>query len=214
MQIVLPDGKVTTSDSENVNRTLSDFFGRKVELAQVAPEDFTIDQFHPDMDGLDPRGNRNVTIEQKLGSALFESMGVDSPLPPGSFLDVFPVSIITTSSLDHMQALRPETNFDVKRFRMNVVVESEQAGFLENEWIRKSIKLGKHVRLLIKMLVPRCVMTTLPQEGIPKDNHVLRTLADHNRLDIMGSGKFPCAGVYAVVGASGKVRLGDAVKID
>ena len=60
---------------------------------------------------------------------------------------------------------------------------------------------------------PRCVMTTLPQNGIPKDNYVLRTLVSNNRLDIMGSGKFPCAGVYAVVGTAGLVSVNDNVEL-
>jgi hypothetical protein len=56
-------------------------------------------------------------------------------------------------------------------------------------------------------------MVTLPQKEIPKDTHVLRTLVEHNRLDIMGTGKFPCAGVYAVVAEEGFVCTGAIVEL-
>jgi hypothetical protein len=96
---------------------------------------------------------------------------------------------------------------------MNVVVKTTDPGFVENEWIGKTLTIGNNVSLVITMPDPRCVMTTLPQNGIPKDNYVLRTLVSNNRLDIMGSGKFPCAGVYAVVGAAGLVSVNDNVEL-
>ena len=212
VEITLADGTKASSDSEDVDQVLSDYFGRDVELAKTAPEDFTIDQYHPDVENVDPMGNRDVTKEQKLGSALFKSMGVDSPIPEGSFMDVFPLSVITTSTLEAMHELRPETNFDVRRFRMNIVVKTPEPGFAENSWVRKSIQIGDHASMIITMPDPRCVMTTLAQDGIPKDNHVLRTLAKHNRLDIMGSGKYPCAGVYAAISGSGEIKVNDELQ--
>jgi len=213
VQITLPDGTTVVSDSKEVDQMLSAYFGRDVTLTRVAPNDFTIDQYHPDIENLDPAGHRGTSVEQKLGSALFKEMGVDSPLAPGSLMDVFPVSVMSTSTLDYLQQLRPETNFDVRRFRMNMVVKTNDPGFVENSWVGNTLTIENNVRLMITMPDPRCVMTTLAQDGIPKDNHVLRTLVEHNRLDIMGSGKFPCAGVYAVIGATGLVRVNDSVEL-
>ena len=212
IQITLPNGKSTYSDTGSCDRILSDFFGREVRLAREAPEDFTIDQFHPDLENLDPAGNRNISTEQKAGSALFRSMGVESPLSPGSFMDAFPISLMTTSTLDFLHELRPETNFDERRFRMNVIVKTTDRGFVENAWVGKALKTGNSVSLIITMPDPRCVMTTLSQDGIARDNSVLRTLVDHNRLDIIGAGKYPCAGVYAVVGNGGMIRVNDTVE--
>jgi uncharacterized protein YcbX len=212
VQITLADGTTVDSDAVEVDEVLSDFFRRKVTLARAAPEDFTIDQYHPDIENLDPDGHRNVSVEQKLGAALFKEMGVGSPLPPESFLDVFPVSVISTSTLEQLHQLQPESNFDVRRFRMNVVVKSLDAGFVENQWVGTAVVMGKNVRLMVTMPDPRCVMVTLPQDEIPKDANVLRTLVEHNRLDIMGGGKFPCAGVYAVVVEEGFVSIGETVE--
>ena len=67
----------------------------------------------------------------------------------------------------------------------------------------------------IKVTLPdaRCVMTTLAQDGLPKDTEILRTLAQHNRIEVGTAGRFACAGVYAVVEAPGSMRLGDSVEL-
>jgi uncharacterized protein YcbX len=83
------------------------------------------------------------------------------------------LSVISTSTLDQLNALRPETNFDERRFRMNVIVRSHESGFVENEWVRKTLEIGSDVRLHITMPDPRCVMTTLAQGELPRDIEVL-----------------------------------------
>jgi hypothetical protein len=70
----LPDGTSVKSDSGDIDRVLSACFTRDVTLARVAPEDFTIDQYLPDVEGLDPAGHRDAVVEQKLGSAFFAAV--------------------------------------------------------------------------------------------------------------------------------------------
>jgi uncharacterized protein YcbX len=211
VRITLPSGQIVTSDDNDADRLLSAHFGRDVRLARAAPDDFTIDQYHPDVVNVDPAGHRNTVVEQKLGSAFFSQAGMDSPLAVGSFMDLFPVSVITTSTLKRLAELQPKSRFDTRRFRMNLVVETTKAGFIENEWVESQIQFGSHARLVIALPDPRCVMTTLAQDDLPKDTEVIRTLTLHNRLPIAGAGKFPCAGVYAVVITPGTVSQGDIV---
>jgi uncharacterized protein YcbX len=96
---------------------------------------------------------------------------------------------------------------------MNVIVDTDEAGFVENEWIGRQLDIGEAVRLSVALPDPRCVMTTLAQEELPKDSEVLRTLTRHNRIQIDGAGRLPCAGVYAVIEAPGRLRTGDAVAL-
>ena len=213
VKITLPDGRSVRSDEAAVHATLSDFFHRQVQLIATAPEDFTIDQFHPDLAGLDPSGHRNTVVAQKLGAALFEAAGMDSPVPVGSFLDVFPVSVITTSTLAKLKALAPESLFDAARFRMNVVVKTEGEAFVENAWVGQTLHLDSSAQIAVAMPDPRCVMTTLAQPGLPQDLGVLRTLVAHNRLDLPGMGSFPCAGVYGLVPSEGCVRVASPVEL-
>lgn len=213
VRIDLPNGKSVTSDSSDVDRTLSAHFRREVRLARVAPDDFTIDQYHPDVEGADPGGNRNTVVAQKLGAALFAALGMESPVPVGSFFDVFPLSVMTTSTLARLNELRPQSRFEQRRFRMNVIVRTERPGFVENDWVGHELRLGNGARLNVALLDPRCVMTTLAQEDLPQDTDVLRTLVHHNRMQVGDLGQFPCAGVYAVVAAPGTVRTGDHVTV-
>jgi uncharacterized protein len=213
VRITLPDGATVTSDSNDVDSALSAYFRRNVNLARSAPEDFTIDMYHPDIEDLDPAGNRDTVVEQKLGSAYFAQDGLASPVPVGSFFDLFPVSVLTTSTLEQLSKLRPQTIFDERRFRMNVIVGAKEEGFVENDWVGHELAIGDEVRLSVAQPDSRCVMTTLAQDELPKDTEVLRMLVQHNRIQVGVAGSSPCAGVYAVVEARGTMRTGDRVAL-
>jgi hypothetical protein len=214
VRMTLPNGASVQSDSGGVDRILSACFKRDVTLARAAPEDFTIDQYHPDVEHLDPAGHRDAVVEQKLGSAFFAEAGLASPVPVGSFFDLFPLSVLTTSTLEQLNELRPQSRFDQRRFRMNVIVRTGEPGFLENDWVGHGLGLGPTVRLNVVRPDGRCVMTTLAQDDLPKDTDILRTLIRHNRIRVGDAGQFPCAGVYAVLTAPGTVRTGDRVELD
>jgi hypothetical protein len=213
VRITLPDGTSVNSDSVDVDGALSAHFRRDVTLARTAPDGFTIDQYHPDVENLDPAGHRDTVVEQKLGSAFFAEVGLASPVPVGSFFDLFPLSVLTTSTLDRLNELRPESRFDERRFRMNLIIRTKEAGFVENDWIGRGLAIGEAVRLNVALPDPRCVMTTLAQDELPQATDVLRTLARYNRVQVGAAGQFPCAGVYAVVEARGSLRTGDRVTL-
>ena len=214
VRITLPDGTSVSSDANDVDQVLSAFFQRDVTLARAAPDDFTIDQYHPDVEDADPAGHRDAVVEQKLGSAFFAEADVESPVPVGAFFDLFPVSVLTTSTLDQLSKLAPGSSFDERRFRMNVIVDTREAGFIENNWIGRELALGDTIRFNVALPDPRCVMTTLAQDELPRDTDVLRALVRHNRIQVGDAGLFPCVGVYAVVQASGTLRTGDNVSLN
>jgi uncharacterized protein YcbX len=212
-RITLPDGAVVTSDSGDCDRALSAYFGRNVTLARTAPEDYTIDMYHPDVEGAAPASQRDTVVEQKLGSALFAQLGMPSPVPVGAFFDAFPLTVLTTSTLERLNTLQPQTRFDERRFRMNVIVATTESGFVENGWVGRKLVIGDSARLSVAVPDSRCVMTTLDQDELPQDAGVLRALVQHNRIQVAGLGRFPCAGVYAVVEAEGMIRTGDRVTL-
>jgi uncharacterized protein YcbX len=212
VRITMPDGTAVTSDARDADATLSGFLGCDVTLQRAASDGFTIDQYHPDVENLDPEGHRDTVTQPKLGAAFFAEAGIPSPVAASSFFDLFPVSVLTTSTLAQLQTLRPESRFDERRFRMNVVVGTTEDGFVENDWPGRSLQIGDNLRLAVSLSDPRCVMTTRAQDDLPKDTEILRTLVRHNRLDVAG-GLYPCAGVYAVVEAAGNIRAGDQVSL-
>jgi hypothetical protein len=91
---------------------------------------------------------------------------------------------MTTSTLYQLNELRPESRFDERRFRMNVILGTPENGFIENDWLGHGLEIGDDVRLTVSIPDPRCVMTTLPQGELPKDTEILRTLVRHNRIDV------------------------------
>jgi MOSC domain-containing protein len=211
-RLELADGTSVMSDASDVDGLLSRFFGRDVELASAAQNGYTIDQYHPDEEDYDPEGHRDEVVEAQLGAAFFNQRGLPSAVPEGSFFDLFPLSVLTTSTLDQLGDLEPESRFDARRFRMNLIVDTEARGFVENEWVGRSLAIGDHVRLNVALPDPRCVMPSLEQEDLPRDPRILKALAQHNRIDVAGS-LYPCAGVYAVAESKGTLRRGDRVSL-
>jgi uncharacterized protein YcbX len=211
-RIELADGNSVLSDAADVDGVLSRFFGRDVELAHAAQNGYTIDQYHPDEENYDPEGHRDEVVEARLGAAFFNERGLPSAVPEGSFFDLYPLSILTTSSLDQLGELEPECRFDARRFRMNVIVDTPARGFVENEWVGRTLAIGDHVRIGVALPDPRCVMPSLAQEDLPKDSRILKALARHNRIDVAGA-RYPCAGVYAVADAAGTIRKDDRVSL-
>jgi uncharacterized protein YcbX len=211
-QIDLADGTSAMSDAADVDAVLSRFFGRDVELAHAARNGYTIDQYHPDEENYDPEGHRDEVVEVGLGAAFFNERGLPAAVPEGSFFDLFPLSVLTTSTLDELGELEPQSRFDARRFRMNVIVDTPGRGFVENEWVGRTLTIGDEVRLGVALPDPRCVMPSLAQEDLPRDPRILKALAQHNRIDVAGA-LFPCAGVYAVAEATGTIRKGDRITL-
>jgi uncharacterized protein YcbX len=211
-RIEFAGGTSVMSDAADVDAVLSRFFGRDVELARAAHNGYTIDQYHPDEENYDPEGHRDEVVEVGLGAAFFNERGLPSAVPEGSFFDLYPLSVLTTSTLHQLDELEPQSRFDARRFRMNVIVDTSGHGFVENEWVGHTLAIGDHVTLDVALPDPRCVMPSLAQEDLPRDPRILKALAQHNRIDVAGA-LYPCAGVYAVAEATGTVRRGDRVSL-
>ncbi|MCH9052308.1 MAG: MOSC domain-containing protein [Proteobacteria bacterium] len=189
VQITLPENTIVTTEQSDIDRILSAALGREVTLSTSAPKAPTLEEYWPDVDGLDHR--ETVTEEE---------------MPAETFFDFAVVHVLTTNTIDRLRELYPEGRFEVRRFRPNIVVEpaSDERAFIENSWIGRTLTLGDEVRLSISGPCPRCVMTTLAQGDIPKDVGILRTAAQHNQAHV---------GVYATVLQSGMVRRDDPVRL-
>ncbi len=211
VRIDLADGTSVASDAADADAVLSRFFGRDVQLASAAQNGYTIEQYHPDLD-YDPE-HRNELTDINLGAAFFNDRGLPSAVPEGSFFDLFPLSVLTTSTLERLAELQPASRFDARRFRMNIIVDTPGSDFVENHWVGKSLQIGADVRLAVALPDPRCVMPSLAQPELPRDGEILKTLARHNRLEVAGGGSYPCAGVYATSESGGTVRAGDPVTL-
>ena len=189
-RITLPDGTIVTSEQRDLNQILSSALGREVTLATTAPQDPSLEEYWPDMDGL---AHRETVTEEAM--------------PTGTFFDLAVVHVLTTGTIDRLRELYPQGRFEVRRFRPNIVVEpaSGEKNFVENTWIGHTLAIGDEVRLSITGPCTRCVMTTLPQGDLPRDPRILRTAAQHNQVNV---------GVYAAVLRGGRIHRGDPVRLE
>lgn len=199
--ITLPDGTVLASDDPKINGKLSDFLGHKVVLQTQSPKDAKLEQYWPEHEG----EANEISNEAVAGDA-----------PQGSFFDYAAIHLLTTSSVEAMRSHYPEGRFEVRRFRPNIMVDSNgQTGFVENDWVGKTIKIGSSLSLQVTDPCPRCVMPTLAQGDLPQDNGIFKNGIAHNKPMVPFAGKeLPSVGVYARVLTPGWVKRGDVISIE
>jgi uncharacterized protein len=199
--ITLPDGTILRSDQADINQQLSDCLGRPVRLETKAPEAAKLEQYWPEYEG----EANEVSNEGVAGDA-----------PSGSFFDYAALHLLTTSSIEAMQKLYPAGRFEVRRFRPNITINTMGLdGFVENDWVGKTIRLGDALRVHISYPCPRCVMPTLAQGDLAADAGILKHAVAKNTPFVSFAGKeLPSVGVYAKVVQPGWVKRGDTITIE
>jgi len=207
--ISLPGGLDISSADPDVHARLSELLETEVRLESIPPP--------TDKDAY------RAPRETKAGLRAVFGLAEDEPLPDfsvfplrklaelsryvspvGSLFDAYPVHLITRASLATMAALAPGSDFDVRRFRPNIVVETEPGdGLPENAWCDADLDLPR-AGLHGEIPTLRCVMPTREQRELATDPQAMRTVAKHaNR----------CLGIYANVSRPGVVTVGDEIVI-
>ncbi|WP_428911575.1 MOSC domain-containing protein [Niallia sp. Krafla_26] len=188
VRITLPDGRSILSTDEGKDTLLSNSFNRNVHLSTPSSNDVQFEGYIPEeIEELEDKG----TVFTRTS-------------PEGTFFDIDMVHIITTSTINYLRKLAPESRIEPRRFRPNLIIEvSDSEAFIENDWVGKTLTIG-NVELKITQETKRCVMTTLAQGDLPQDPDVLRSIVKNN------AGSF---GVYATVLKTGKVRVGDKIEV-
>lgn len=213
VEVTLADGTALRSDGPRTDAALSRVLGRDVRLTAEAPPGSRFEEQWPALEGLAPAEFISATTTSHEGDEPVSTIDLGMLAPPGTFFDLAPLHVLTTSTLARLQELAPRARFDVLRYRPNLLVEGAPEGFAEDAWVGGSLALGGAVRATVTMLTMRCVMTTLGQGDLPEDRDTLRALAKHHRQDIPGLGTWACAGAYAGVATGGLLRTGDAVSL-
>lgn len=204
--ITLPDGIVICSSQPDIDRVLSNVLGRDVTLLAQAPANPTREADRTPTDD----SSHQETIQQ-------EPVALAAPV--GTFFDYSAVHILTTATVNRFRELYPTGQFEMRRFRPNIVVspDGDERDFIENQWLGSLVTIGAETQLSIIDPCPRCVMTTLPQADLPHDPDILRTVGQHNRVASVTLAPgviFPAvAGVYASVLHPGRICRGDLVAL-
>jgi uncharacterized protein YcbX len=210
--IRLPDGAETGSEDPDVDERLSAVFGRPVQLTTTAPEGNNYLAVWPEWEGVMPDDVRaQSTVDGSEVGGTLTQLGLAVASAPGTFFDVAALHVLTTATLRHLGELEPGHRFAVERYRPNIVIESDGEPFAENGWSGDTLRFGADLAAVAIIPTMRCIMTTLAQGDLPRDDDVLHTLTRHNRIEIPGLGTWSCVGAYAAVTAPGRVRRGDEI---
>jgi uncharacterized protein YcbX len=211
VEITLSDGSTVRSDEDDADERLSKFLGRPVTLWSLQPaaddehyrrsqplsseavlRDFLSreeEESLPDLSSLDP------TLVKEI---------VEFTSPRGTYFDVSPYHLLTTASLEALQALLPDARLDVRRFRPNLYIQTPPGieGFVEFDWTGKALRVGEAL-LTAGVPVPRCGMTAAAQRDLSKDPSILRAIVREVKQVL---------GIYGSTDSSGVIQEGDIVR--
>lgn len=121
-----------------------------------------------------------------------------------SHFDEGPVSVITASSLRMISQHLGEV-VDARRFRANLLIDTDSIGYREDQWIGRTIQVGSTARLKVVAPLQRCVMVNNAQEDLHDDSRILRTLAQNHGATF---------GVWATVETSCEIAIGDEATVE
>ena len=210
VEITLPDGSTVGSGDADVNARLSKALDHEVTLWPLQP---ATDLDHYRRGPSDNPDDMMAELRQVFGRtddeplpdlSIFPPEILDFESTPGTYLDAYPLLIMTTSALRSLRRAVPEANPDVRRFRPNLLVDTaDEPGHPEFEWSGKRLRVGE-VELEIGAGCPRCVMVTREIDAtLPQDRTILRHIVRDLGQNV---------GVYATAVAPGIVRAGDVVE--
>jgi len=184
LQLTLPDGERVMGVGAHADAALSAWLGRAVTLAEA-------------------EGNPAGRAEFFADATDDSSAALEWTMPPGRFVDAMPLLVLTTASLRAGAALHPTGEWDVRRFRPNLLVEVDGTDWVEDGWCGHTLDI-EGVTLAPRQPCVRCTMVTRPQPGVARDLEIYKALSRHH------DGTF---GVWTQVHTPGTLRVGAPVEI-
>jgi uncharacterized protein len=128
-------------------------------------------------------------------------------------VDVEPITLVSTASIEHLRARLRMARLDHRRFRANLVLAAADRPHQEDEWIGAEIAVGS-VRLQVTGQIPRCAVITRDPDTGERDADALREVRRYRGTFTAADGARGIPfGVYARVVNPGLVRVGDAVRV-
>jgi len=199
IRIELPDRRVIHAQDPDASAVLSNVLGRKVTLERVSADQRARAEIDPKTVFSD------VPVEDVVPEFTAATLPDTFALRHGTFFDSAFIHVLASSTLRHMRSLiGDDAQIDPRRFRPNIYVDTEDSSeaFVEDEWLDGTLAVGDSVTIVGMRQALRCVMTTHRQGDLARDLRVLRTAAQHHQARV---------GVFASIGAPGRVRVGDPV---
>jgi len=212
--VTFPDGTECSSSDDAVHGLLSDLAGREMRLVALPPVEDTSQHRMSMSDSLDNFRASQVRkdfglddVEDLPDTSVFSTKDIITlarfSTPPGTFVDLAPVHLLSSTSLASLSAAAEP--YDVRRFRPNVLVDVNRPDgpYPESSWVGGNVEIGS-VALRVTIPTIRCVVATRSQPGLDVDRGITRQLADRTNRFL---------GVYADVTRPGLIKVGDVVSV-
>lgn len=186
--VTLPDGRSLAVDDPDVHDALSTWLGRPVRLVR-------------------PDGAGAVSYEMTFDPPDDTAEYYEIPAADQTFLDLAPIHLLTTATLRGAAAARPDLDWDVRRFRPNLVLDVAGDTFVEQTWLGRHVRVGGAV-LAVDGPTVRCAMPLRAQPGgLDRQPELFKAMSELNET-------YPNhLGVYCSVVQPGAVRTGDGVAL-
>ena len=140
---------------------------------------------------------------RKLGEGLGEPEGLTLLRSERAMTDCRPVSLFSIQTA-HRLGEELGTDLDKRRFRANIFMDLlSTAGFAEDAFIGRTLRIGSKVMVSILERDPRCAMITIDPNTAERNTAILGKVTQAH------DGK---AGVYGAVLIEGVVRVGDDIE--
>ncbi|MFF3604339.1 MOSC domain-containing protein [Streptomyces sp. NPDC002463] len=204
--VELPDGVIRAVGDPDLDARLSKLLGRHVFVSASAPSHSTLERAVPEYEGGVPDALRPTAFVDDTGERI-----TAGKVASGTFFDYGRVHLVTTSSLTRLRSIYPAGDFDPRRFRPNLVIDTgEGPPFVEDGWQDWQLRVGE---ALFRVVVPtpRCVVPALGHDELGADPGIMRAIAREHRIHVFDLGRLACLGVYLDVIEPGEVRLGDSI---
>lgn len=210
VDVLFPDGAVIGSDNTEIHGKLSRLTGHASTLEPLRPAsdlDFYRRHKRDDHTWLE---ELKATFDREPGEPLpdldqLPQSAVDFVSVLGTFFLVTPFHMLTTATLGHLKSLHPHSDWDARRFRPNVVIDTGPGaeGLLEQAWVGKQLAFGD-ATVDCTDTTPRCGAVTRAQRDFSADKTILRTIVKDAEQNV---------GIYGAVVNSGDLRIGDDVYV-
>jgi uncharacterized protein YcbX len=182
--ITLPGGRRLTYGDAEVDQVLSGWFGRRVRLEERSSG---------------TQRSYEMTFDPPNDDAEYYEI----PSPAGSFVDLAAVHLVSTATLAGGEQARGDLDWDVRRFRPNVVLEGVDEPFGEDAWCGSELTVGG-ARLAVRQPTVRCAMPLRAQPGLDRQPRLYQALEELHANHL---------GTYVDVVAPGEIRVGDEVAV-
>ncbi len=207
--ITSPDGKTKSASDDDINEWLSAKLEHPVSLWPLVPKE----QLEHYRRGPPDDEDFEAELRAVFGRLPHEPIPDLTPFIevleyeslPGTYFDAFPLMVMSNQSLETMKKNNPGSEFDIRRFRPNLLIDcvGDDHPFPEQQWVGKQLLIGEVV-LDIAHTCPRCSMVTQPLEELSQDAGIMRALVEQAEGNL---------GVYARVIQSGTVNVGDSARV-